>query len=118
MSTVVQLALTGFNWMNQAACAGLDPEQFDNDDETEIVNPEAKRVCDHCPAKDACLTANLSNEWGIYGGTTGAQRKLILIGQVGTPTCPGCGSTFMIMEDAGHVCMDCSVSWPILEETA
>lgn len=113
--TTVTMALTAFNWMNEAACAHKDPKIFDNDEDSILVPPEAKRICDHCPVKDNCLTANLSNPWGIYGGTTGEQRNKILRGHVGTPACPGCGSTEMIMEDVGHVCIDCGVSWPILE---
>jgi len=43
------------------------------------VQGEAKAICRLCPFKKPCLQLALDNkeEWGVWGGTTPAQRSLI-----------------------------------------
>lgn len=36
---------------------------------------QARKLCAGCPAKTACLAANLDDQWGVFGGTTAEERK-------------------------------------------
>lgn len=38
----------------------------------------ALRVCGACPIQQACLSNNLGEEFGIYGGLTQGQRKALV----------------------------------------
>lgn len=62
-------------WMNDAACKGLDPGMF-------ILRKgepawPAKAVCATCPVTDECLEYGLSFIDGIYGGTSYLDRRRI-----------------------------------------
>lgn len=65
------------DWMNSAACTGLDTESFFDDDEHSINM--AKKVCNHCPIKQACLKHAVENfeNHGVWGGTSPRQRAKI-----------------------------------------
>jgi len=63
------------NWLDQARCRGLDPEQF-------FVRGMAQarpalRICERCVVKDECLSYALDNEidFGVWGGLTERQRR-------------------------------------------
>lgn len=63
------------SWHAFAACAGLDPEMFfpaRGDAEGVTV---AKAICDTCIVRADCLRENVYEKDGIYGGTTGRQRR-------------------------------------------
>ncbi|WP_243653721.1 WhiB family transcriptional regulator [Pseudonocardia endophytica] len=70
-------------WHRNAACATSDPETFFplsycHEDQ---VRP-ARRICGRCPVRTACLvdvmaTENPARRWGIYGGTTPAERAAL-----------------------------------------
>jgi WhiB family transcriptional regulator, redox-sensing transcriptional regulator len=38
-----------------------------------------QRFCDRCPVRQACLDDALAkqSDWGIFGGTTGEERRLL-----------------------------------------
>jgi WhiB family redox-sensing transcriptional regulator len=59
----------------EAACIGADPDLFfpgkgRNDD-----CAEAKAICAGCPVRDECLEAGMSQDFGIWGGTTERERR-------------------------------------------
>lgn len=61
-------------WRKQASCTNLNPSFFIVE-RGEDVNP-ALSVCRTCPVKDPCLRYAIdNNEIGIWGGTTGKQRR-------------------------------------------
>jgi WhiB family redox-sensing transcriptional regulator len=71
-------------WQDFAACAETDPEAFfpERGDSTR----EAKRVCRGCPVRLQCLEYALEHmdgylapaRFGIWGGTSERERRLIL----------------------------------------
>jgi WhiB family transcriptional regulator, redox-sensing transcriptional regulator len=69
------------SWRQRGACRGLDPEIFYPPvDEEEAEAAEAKAVCAGCPVRKACLEFALDTREadGIWGGTTGRERRRIL----------------------------------------
>ena len=67
------------SWYDLAACKGANPDMFfpdRGDNETVIA---AKAVCARCPVRAECLNHALEhNELrGIWGGTTGRDRRRI-----------------------------------------
>ena len=78
------------DWLDAAACRGLDPRLFDDDhdDPMVIANPlvrvtrreAAAAVCASCPVRAECLADALANRPGcgspttIRGGLTGHER--------------------------------------------
>lgn len=69
--------LTRPNWMQQAACRGLDPNLFiaERGDTDTIRN--AKAICKTCPVKTECLEYGLEEKHGIWGGLAEKQRRQI-----------------------------------------
>jgi hypothetical protein len=58
---------------SDALCAGQDLSLFFPESG---VGSAGLKICAKCPAKDECLEYALKHEdFGIYGGTTAAQRK-------------------------------------------
>lgn len=67
--------LTGV-WRTDAACKGMDPELFLND-ETE---QEAKKVCAGCPVVVECLdSAVFYGDQGVRGGLSEQERAPIIL---------------------------------------
>lgn len=61
-------------WRQQAMCKSSDPSLFILE-RGEDVRP-ALAVCSTCPVKEPCLRYALdNNEAGVWGGTTGKQRR-------------------------------------------
>ena len=70
-------------WFRRARCVGMPLAVFfpeATDDSTRSAS-QAIRVCQRCPVQDDCLSEALSHpyheDYGIYGGTTRAQRRVI-----------------------------------------
>jgi WhiB family redox-sensing transcriptional regulator len=70
------------DWRDDAACRDHDPELFFPEgtagpavDQAE----RAKRICQSCPVRARCLRFALGHglAFGIWGGTTGEERRLI-----------------------------------------
>lgn len=63
-------------WVQDAACLGMDTEEF-YPDRDRIAIKRAKAVCDGCPVRQACLDyAVASNiEYGVWGGKSAAERR-------------------------------------------
>lgn len=77
-------------WQEHAACAGEDPDLFIppfNETKKELVvrNKAAKAICATCPdaTREACLQYALARgEDGIWGGTTGRERRAMRSAQL------------------------------------
>ena len=62
-------------WRLDAACRGLDPEVFyPASGDMEGLN-RALAVCENCPVRQECLEENITEKLGVFGGTSGAERK-------------------------------------------
>lgn len=80
------------DWWDQAACLGMDPDDF-FPDHGRVVTPDAKAACAGCPVRMECLQAAIEEEvaaatladagavsfyvHGYRGGTTRAERIAI-----------------------------------------
>ena len=57
----------------------MDPEVFFPLRGATMQYQEALEICSGCPVRGECLQANLDEPVGIWGGTTGRQRKRIRV---------------------------------------
>lgn len=78
-------------WHDQALCAETSPDAFFVDKGGSVA--PAKRVCAACPVRAACLEYALETrqEFGVWGGTTERQRRVILAArdrEAGIVKCP------------------------------
>lgn len=62
----------GQAWRARAACKGMDPDVWFDDNPT-----HAKTICAGCPVRDDCLDFAQTNfvRDGVYGGYTEAERR-------------------------------------------
>lgn len=63
-------------WMDNAACAGADPDLFFVD--VGMAADEAKAICVECPVRTDCLDFALTGRerFGIWGGMSSRQRRV------------------------------------------
>lgn len=81
-------------WQERAACQKVDPELFyPASIEATGRSPEqtlapARAVCRRCEVRKECLDWALEHreQWGVWGGTTWAERRLMLGRTAGDPT--------------------------------
>ncbi len=68
--------MSEWGWLKDAVCAQfgpLDGMWFNEDDENDPG--VARRVCEACPVRQACLKAAIEEDhYGMWGGTTRAER--------------------------------------------
>lgn len=64
------------DWTEQASCRGRTDEMFPEP----TLQKRARQVCFGCPVRAQCLAEALDNqiEWGVWGGKTERERRLIL----------------------------------------
>ena len=64
------------DWTEQASCRGRTDEMFPEPSQQK----RARQVCLGCPVRAQCLAEALDNqiEWGVWGGKTERERRLIL----------------------------------------
>lgn len=76
---------------------------------------DVKEICDRCPVAAICLTRNIDEPYGVFGGTTGYQRGL-LTRRIQRKRCPVCGSEDVVQDAAGRneICLAEGHSWEIL----
>ena len=69
-------------WQENALCAQTDPEAFFP--EKGGSTREAKRICQGCEVRDACLEYALSNDerFGIWGGLSERERRRLKRGVI------------------------------------
>ena len=67
------------SWRDSAACSGTGSSLFFpiSDDEQDPQVEAAKKVCEACPVREACLAYALSTNQteGVWGGMTGGERR-------------------------------------------
>ena len=70
-----ELATEEDQWQERALCAQTDPEAFFP--EKGGSTREAKRICQGCEVRDACLDYALANDerFGIWGGLSERERR-------------------------------------------
>ena len=70
-------------WMEAAACRGLDPDLFFPEQGHSTL--EAMEVCAGCPVAEECRDHAIATgeKQGIWGGTTGRQRRRLTVGTRG-----------------------------------
>lgn len=63
------------SWQADALCAQTDPEAFFP--EKGGSTRDAKRVCNECPVREACLEYAMDNDerFGIWGGLSERERR-------------------------------------------
>lgn len=77
MSAFDVVILNTAEWMGQAVCATVDPEEWFP--EKGVSAHQAKKICVTCPVIDECLQFALDNdETGIWGGTSHRQRRSMI----------------------------------------
>ena len=66
---------TELSWQERSLCAQTDPEAFFP--EKGGSTRDAKRVCEACTVKDACLEYAMANDerFGIWGGLSERERR-------------------------------------------
>ncbi|HEY9367537.1 WhiB family transcriptional regulator [Streptomyces sp.] len=66
------------DWMRRGACRKEDPELWfplgDGDGFTDQID-KARALCRSCPVVLRCLSFGLTQEYGIWGGTTEKERR-------------------------------------------
>jgi hypothetical protein len=132
----------GDRWRAYAACRDADPRLFfpvvverrvvpdrvidgelapgyvlevETDEEPPYPPPAVKAICDRCPVAGRCLDKHMDDEYGVFGGTTGYQRRL-MTKKIVRKHCLGCGSPDLVTSSSQkkEVCLACGVSWDIL----
>jgi WhiB family redox-sensing transcriptional regulator len=65
------------NWMQHAACRGMNPSLFMPErGDTDAIR-EALATCQTCPVRTECLEYGLEERYGVWGGLSeNARRKL------------------------------------------
>lgn len=68
---------TDRSWMGEAACRGMDITTFfpGQHDKKSIIS--ARKVCERCMVSDQCAEYGLEEDHGVWGGTTGRQRRKV-----------------------------------------
>ena len=75
------------DWQTKAACRGpaatavfFPPSTFERKDDKEDRENRAKRICDACSVRKACLeyAIGIKEVHGIWGGTNELERKALL----------------------------------------
>ena len=68
------------SWMEDALCQEVGVEVFFPPDDKPVSRDfyrQAKRICDNCPVKKQCLDFGISDQYGVWGGTTPQERVKI-----------------------------------------
>lgn len=75
-------SVDGLGWMEDAACADIDPELF-TIDPGRMPNPYAQATCRRCPVREECLTYAYDRGLtaGLYGGLSAGQRKSLSLAE-------------------------------------
>ena len=68
------MSITAVEWRN-ANCLGVDPTTFFPERGDMQAIKDAKRICNGCVLRDACLEENLHEQFGVWGGKTPVERQ-------------------------------------------
>lgn len=95
-------------WMAEGACVDEDPAIF-----FPIVArgqhhmyDEARRLCDSCPVREACLAYALTHDeaWGVWGGLTAEERRALRRVSLRLVPCVVCGERFQSRNSHHRYC--------------
>lgn len=66
-------------WMDQAACKGMPVELFyqERGQTGYHVDIPVREACSRCPVQQECLESGMNEEFGIWGGTTQKDRRVL-----------------------------------------
>ena len=64
-------------WHENAACSGLGNEMFFASRGSVTQARAARAVCAVCPVLEQCREAGLGEKYGIWGGTTERDRRIL-----------------------------------------
>ena len=89
------------DWRDYAACQGIDPELWYPMKGDKVTERRALAICSRCPVREECLADAVTGGvlWGIWGGTTEAERAPMISAARTKPAptgddgvqCPRCG---------------------------
>jgi WhiB family redox-sensing transcriptional regulator len=67
-------------WREQARCRGVDPQVFHPPEDDEVLEGEAKAICEICPVREPCLEYALAarEKDGVWGGYTARERRRLI----------------------------------------
>jgi WhiB family transcriptional regulator, redox-sensing transcriptional regulator len=58
-----------------AACHGWDPDIWFPEPSDILTTRTAKRICARCPLSDTCLLEHMYEDYGIFAGLDGHERR-------------------------------------------
>lgn len=109
-------AAHALTWRLQALCRTMDPDLFYSDKPDDQII--AVNTCWLCPARLDCFdyatNVKTRQDFGVWGGTTPAERRQIRVPRVRIK-CPHCGPGTRIFggndETPAAICLSCGLSW-------
>ena len=91
-------------WRNHAACRNFPPDIFfPGVGESSDL---AMSICAECPVKYICLEENIEEFAGIYGGTSGRERRKLREEKQLNLHCAQCGKGFTRVKRNQFICSD------------
>lgn len=63
------------DWRDSALCREIGSEIFFPEPSDWWSNAQAKKVCAQCPVQAECLSAGMTEEYGIWGGLSSTERR-------------------------------------------
>jgi hypothetical protein len=90
-------------WQARSACLGANAETFFPQRGDTAGVAAAVAICAECPVSAECLAENLVKKDGIYGGTTGAERRKLRSAGFDAQ-CVVCGATFTAKQESYKLC--------------
>ena len=82
------------SWQEQSECVGIPTQVFFPENGEYKSMKFALSICNKCSVKDICLSENINETIGIFGGTTGKQRQRLRIANPVTRECLECNKPF------------------------
>jgi WhiB family transcriptional regulator, redox-sensing transcriptional regulator len=72
----------GLEWISDAACVGMDPDDFFVE-AGRVINEEVLEVCQICPVRAECLRYSYDRNFtsGYFGGLSPGQRRAMTLKQ-------------------------------------
>ena len=90
-------------WHARSACLGANAETFFPERGDGEGVAAALAICATCTVIAECLAENLVKKDGIYGGTTGAERRKLRSAGFDME-CVNCGRTFLAKQESYKLC--------------
>jgi hypothetical protein len=94
-------------WHARSACLGANAETFFPERGDAAGVAAALAICATCTVTAECLAENLDKKDGIYGGTTGADRRKLRAVRTVNRDCLHCGTGFKRVGQAQFCSEEC-----------